>query len=69
MEKYEIPISTLNRILQSQESILNIVDSQASLYPCYRDLAKEIKKICVDYDSTKKLAYLHNLAHKIKLYR
>ena len=31
MEKYEIPISTLNRILQSQESILKIVDSQASL--------------------------------------
>ena len=31
MEKYEIAIATLNRILHSQESILNIVDSQASL--------------------------------------
>ena len=31
MEKYKIPKSTLNRILQNQESLLNIVDSQASL--------------------------------------
>ena len=31
MEKYKIPKSTLNKILQNQESLLNIVDSQSSL--------------------------------------
>ena len=31
MENYKIPKSTLNKILQHQESLLNIVDSQASL--------------------------------------
>ena len=36
---------------------------------CYRDLAKGLKKICEEYDSTNKLAYLRNLAHKIKFYR
>ena len=31
MSNYNIPKSTLNKILQHQESLLNIVDSQASL--------------------------------------
>ena len=31
MENYKIPKSTLNKILQHQKSLLNIVDSQASL--------------------------------------
>ena len=31
MEKHKIPIATLNRILRTQESILNIVDSKTSL--------------------------------------